>query len=139
MPLLQIFAARYRVGTLAPSCSHVKARTVEGALHAVGQTFASLGYSDPRLQPSGKLDLRLHRQLQAYEKHDPPPHQVKPVPLQILLHVTSFNLRTSDPKQNAISQMIILGFFFLLRPSEYAKMDNPDAAPFRFCDVHLML
>jgi len=67
------------------------------------------------------------------------PHQVKPVPLQILLHVTSFNLRTSDPKQNAISQMIILGFFFLLRPSEYAKMDNPDAAPFRFCDVHLML
>jgi hypothetical protein len=35
--------------------------------------------------------------------------------------------------------MIILGFFFLLRPGEYAFTDNPDAAPFRLCDVHVLL
>jgi hypothetical protein len=53
MPLLQIFAARYRVGTLAPSQSAVRSRTVEDALHAVGQTLASMGYPDPCLQASG--------------------------------------------------------------------------------------
>jgi hypothetical protein len=53
MPLLQIFAARYRVGMLAPSTHAVKARTVEGALCAIGQMFASLGCPDPRLQSSG--------------------------------------------------------------------------------------
>jgi hypothetical protein len=138
IPLLQIFAARYRVGTVAPSSAQVKARTVENALRAVGQTFASLGFPDPRLQHSGKLDLRIQRQLKTYSKQDPPPHRVKPIPLQILLEVINYNLRFNDPRHHAIAQMIILGFFFLLRPGEYAHTSNPDASPFRLCDVHIM-
>jgi len=47
VPLLQIFAERYRVGTLSPSKAKVKARTVEGALRAVGQTMDTLRYQDP--------------------------------------------------------------------------------------------
>jgi hypothetical protein len=35
--------------------------------------------------------------------------------------------------------MLIVGFFFLLRPGEYAATANPDAAPFRLCDVHILL
>jgi hypothetical protein len=35
--------------------------------------------------------------------------------------------------------MVVLGFFILLRPGEYAKMDNPDATPFRFQDIHLLV
>jgi hypothetical protein len=35
--------------------------------------------------------------------------------------------------------MLLLGFFFLLRPGEYAYTDNPDAAPFRLCDIHLLI
>jgi hypothetical protein len=34
--------------------------------------------------------------------------------------------------------MLALGFFFLLRPGEYAFTPNPDAVPFRLCDVHLI-
>jgi hypothetical protein len=59
IPLLQLFAHRYRVGTIAPSGSPVHCRMVEGALHAIGQTFATLGQVDPGLLPSGKLDLHL--------------------------------------------------------------------------------
>jgi hypothetical protein len=131
LTLLQIFAARYRVGTLAPSTSPVRSRTVEGTLCAVGQTFTALGYPDPRLQPSGRLDFRLHRQLQGYAKIDPPPHRVKPVPLQIILHIVAQCYTTLDPIHNA-------GFFFLLRPGEYASTCNPDATPFRLCDIHLL-
>lgn len=76
IPLLMLFVNRYRVGTIAPSGSNVRSRTVENALRAIGQTLATLGRPDPRLQPSGKLDLRLHRQLKGYTRQDPPPHCV---------------------------------------------------------------
>lgn len=41
-------------------------------------------------------------------------------------------------ESHAIGQMLILGFFFLLRPGEYAFTSNEDAAPFRICDVHMI-
>jgi hypothetical protein len=138
LPLLQIYAARYCVGTLAPSGSPVKARTVEAALRAVGQTYTALGYSDPRLQHSGKLDFRLQQQLQFYKKADPPPHRVKPIPLQIIHHAISLCYQAATPSTDTIAHMLILGFFFLLRPGEYAYTDNEDAAPFRLCDFHLI-
>jgi hypothetical protein len=139
MPLLQIFAHRYRIGQVAPSGSPVKARTVEAALRSVGQTFAALGQRDPKLQASGRLDFRLHRQLQAYTKADPPPTRVKPIPLQVLQLAVNQCYRTQLPEAHAAAHMLILGFFFLLRPGEYAHTDNADASPFRLCDVHLIV
>jgi hypothetical protein len=47
IPLLQLFAQGYRLGTIAPSGAQVHARTVEGALRAIGQAFAALGFQDP--------------------------------------------------------------------------------------------
>lgn len=38
-----------------------------------------------------------------------------------------------------MANMITLGFFFLLRPGEYADTTNPDSSPFRLCDLHLMI
>jgi hypothetical protein len=111
---------------------------VEGALRAMGQTMATLGFLDPRLQPSGKLDLRLQRQLQAYAKQDPPPTRVKPIPLQILLNLLDYCYHTPDAAYNAMGHMLTLGFFFLLCPGEWAFTDNPEAAPFRICNVHLL-
>jgi hypothetical protein len=70
----------------------------------VGQTIASLGYRDPRLQVagSGKLDIRLHRQLQAYSKTDPPPARFKPIPLQIIQHVVQQCYTTTDARHQTI-------------------------------------
>jgi len=127
------------VGQLAPSGSPVKARTVEAALRAVGQTFAVVGQPDPRLQASGKLDLRLHRQLQLYTKQDPPPTRVKPIPLQVIQLAVQHCYQSNHADAHAIAHMLILGFFFLLRPGEYAHTTNERAAPFRLCDVHLIV
>jgi hypothetical protein len=55
--VLQVFAKCYRTGEISPSKSAVRGRTVGDALRAVGQTMAQLGFDDPRLTPSGKLDL----------------------------------------------------------------------------------
>jgi hypothetical protein len=70
IPLLQVFAKRYRTGDIAPRQRPVKSSTVEGALCAVGQTFAGLGAQDPRLTPTGKTKFRLSRQLRGHAKAD---------------------------------------------------------------------
>lgn len=46
IPFLQVFAHRYRSGTIAARGQQVRARTVEDALRNVGQTFASVGAAD---------------------------------------------------------------------------------------------
>jgi hypothetical protein len=137
VPLLRLFAHRYRSGALAPSGAQVKSRTVEGALRAVGQTLASLGLPDPRLQLSGKLDLRLQRQLKAYDKQDDPPTRVKPIPLHVIALAVHTQRLLKTPKAHTIADMLLLGFFFLLRPGEYADNDNPESTPFRLNDIHL--
>jgi hypothetical protein len=139
IPLLQIFAHRYSTGILAPSGSPVRSRTVEAALRAVGQTLATLGNRDPRLQPSGKLDLRLSRQLSVYKKLEPPPSRVKPIPFHIIARTAELCRIANTTQSHAIADMLVLGFFFLLRPGEYACTYNDEASPFRYCDVHLMI
>jgi hypothetical protein len=116
----------------------VRSRTVEAALRAIGQTFAALGCSDPRLLLSGKLDLCLKCQLLAYKKQDPPPKHVKPIPLSIITHAAHLNLLANIPSSLAIVDMLLLGFFFLLCPGEYAWTPNPEAAPFLLGHVHLL-
>jgi len=139
IPLLQLFAHRYRVGTLAPSGSPVRSRTVEGALRAVGQAFTTLGSPDPRLNISGRLDFRLSRQLSANSKADPPPTRVKPIPIPIIGHAADWCRRANTAFSITMADMLLLGFFFLLRPGEYAYTQSPDACPFRLCVVHLLV
>ena len=112
---------------------------MEGAPRYVGQAFATLGNHDPRLLQSGKLDLRLSRQLSAYKKQDPPPTRVKPIPFPILAQTAALCYTANTLNTNTIADMLLLGFFFRLRPGEYAYTSNPDAAPFRPCDVHLLI
>jgi hypothetical protein len=112
---------------------------VEAALCAVGQMLATLGHQDPRLQPSGKLDIRLSRQLNAYKKQEPPPTWVKPIPFPIIARTAELCRVANTAQSHAIADMLVLGFFFLLHPGEYVCTYNDEASPFRYCDVHLMI
>lgn len=111
---------------------------VEDALCSVGRMFALLGFRDPRLQPSGSLDLRLSHQLKAYKRIDPPPCHVKPIALPIITHAAQLCRLANTPHVNTIADMLILGFYFLLHPGEYARTDNKNSTPFRLCNTHLI-
>jgi hypothetical protein len=137
--ILQLFAHRYRRGELSPSKTQVRSKTVGDALRAVGQTLSNLGYADPRLQPSGKLTFRLSRLPSFYNKKDPPPSRVKPIPIQVLQNTCNTLRLANHPRSTALADMLTLGFFFLLRPGEYAHTTNPESAPFRLVDVHLRI
>ncbi len=138
-PVLQVFAHRYRQGIISPSKSPVCGRTVGNALRAVGQTLAHMGYTDPWLTPSGKIDLRLSHLLSSYNKADPPPHRVKPIPIALLRHTCDLQRQSHYPLGPALADMLTLGFFYLLRPGEYADTSSPESSPFRLQDIHLMV
>lgn len=136
IPYLQVFATRYR-RRLGPSGNPVRASTVSDALRSVGQTLASMGAADPRLSATGAIDFRLHRQLRSYSRTDTPPSRVKPIPIQIIRHLVHDTVGGPAPDQ-AVSDMIVIAFFFLLRPGEYTGTTNDDT-PFRLRDITLSI
>ena len=80
VPYLLLFANRWRDGRLAPKGQPVRARSVEDAIRHVGQAFAFLGETDPRLNIHGKIDRRISRIIRGWKKSDPHPTRKQPVP-----------------------------------------------------------
>ncbi len=88
----------------------------------------------------GKQDFRITRMLASFTKVDPPPHRVKPVPVAVLRNVSATAAASQCPIQQATADMILLAFFFLLRPGEYtANPAKTEAAPFLFENVQLFI
>jgi hypothetical protein len=136
IPFLQVFAQRLRTGELAAGHKPVGARQVEDYLRTIGQTITSMGSSDPRLNPSGRLVSRLQQQLKGYSKADPGPVRVKPIPVSLLAHVVNAAYTTPDATLHAQADCAIIGFFFLCRPGEVTlSTASSDSTPFRLQDV----
>ncbi|KAI2491522.1 hypothetical protein MHU86_23050 [Fragilaria crotonensis] len=119
IPLLQLFAHRYRSGTVAPGRRPVRARTVEDAIRAVGQAYTGMGAPDPRLNSHGHLDFRLASMYRAWQRDDDPPTRVKPLPLSLVAQVCHLASLENSPRAAAAASCLVIGFFFLLRPGEY--------------------
>ena len=73
VPILNIFAQDYSTGDITP--------TTEDVVRSIGQALVALGLADPRYGKDGKIDIRLRFQLCCYTEQDPPPNQLKPVPI----------------------------------------------------------
>jgi hypothetical protein len=67
VPILQVFATRYRSGEIAPRGQPVRAGTVDDALHAVGQGFAHMGARYICKTATGNIDFRIQRQIHGWE------------------------------------------------------------------------
>ena len=79
----------------------------------------------------------LRQQYRAYSKEDPPPERVKPIPLQLLRHTVQ-TLQT-DELSRGMADLLIIGFFFLLRPGEYCHNQDGENHPFRLQDCSFEL
>ena len=88
-----------------------------------------LGAKDPRMMPTGKLDGRLQLQFRCYSRQDPLPSRVKPIPVQVLCRLACIAAASRDPEMQAIADMIIIAYFFLLCPGEYTGTKS-DSSPF---------
>ena len=96
-----------------------------------------MGTSDPRLNPQGKLDLRLQQLFRACQKQEPPAQQVKPIPLLVVTKLLTYFNEEPDANEGnlCIADMICLGFFFMLCPGKHTKSD--DNTLFKLQDVKL--
>lgn len=131
---LQVFATRLRRGIIAPGGNPVRGRTVEDYLRTVGSEISLVvDEGDPRFGEDG-LHPSIDRLQTAYRKKDPPPERVKPVPIQLLFHAAETVGEMGDVFLATVLDLLIIGFFFLLRPGEhvYSKDNNH---PFRLMDV----
>jgi hypothetical protein len=92
-----------------------------------------MGAHDPRLTASGKHDFRLGRLFAAYAKQDPAPIRVKPVPIQVIQHALQLALAAPSDDNLAVANMILIAFFFLMRPGEHTVVK--DNTPFKLKDI----
>jgi len=139
VPILQVFAQRVRTGELAAGGHPILARSVEDYIRHVAQTFLGVGANDPRKKPGEKdIDFRIQRLQAAWKKKDPPPNRVKPVPIQVLRFLAQLASESSLESTRATADMIIIAFFFLLRPGEYIDT-NSESTPFTLYDVSLYI
>jgi hypothetical protein len=76
--------------------------------------------------------------IKSWKSSDPAPLYVKPIPIQVIQCVATLSQLSSasDSLYQATTDMIILAFFFLLRPGEYTDNDN---TPFCLKDVQLFI
>jgi hypothetical protein len=112
IPLLQLFAHRYRHGSLSGRTHPLRSRTVEDTVRSVGQTFSRMGSPDPRLSQFGVVD-------QTWKKSDKPPTRVKPLPMGIVRSAVLLVHAAATPIALATADCLILAFYFLLRPGKY--------------------
>ncbi len=107
----------------------------------MGQTYAGMGTTDPRLNRHGNMDFRITSLLQAWRKADDPPARVKPLPLAVVAQVRAMAMGEASLLAAAASACLTIGFFFLLRPGEY--LGTPQQASggplFRLRDVQLWI
>ena len=95
--------------------------------------MAGLGAVDPRLAPSGRHEFRLGRQFAAYQKKDAPPARVKPIPVQVIRHALTLAQSAPEPANLAVANMILIAFFFLMRPGEHTV--TKENTPFKMKDI----
>jgi hypothetical protein len=85
----------------------------------VAQTMASVWAPDPRHNAAGQTDFRIACQLRSYSKRDDPSSCVKPIPVQVVHHAVMLAIHQNHIESLAVTQMIIIRFFFLMRPGEH--------------------
>lgn len=134
-----VFGHRYRTN------HSVRAGAVSKALAAVGQGLADLGVHDPRkpLANSSRLDPLLQAYLKKLSDDDDPTNRSYPANLTIVKH-TKEVLDTDHHLEGILNSvaidLIIVAFYWLLRPSEYLGSDTDlRSQAFLFRDISLTI
>ena len=77
----------------------------------------------------GVINYRIQSQLQLFEKTDPVPVRVKPIPITLVIRALLFASQTNRTLEcKMAANMMCIVFFFLLCPGEYTKMTTDDHA-----------
>ena len=138
--LLAAFATHVRHGRFSARKCQVCTETVQVALRAVTKKFELDGQRNPLVNSQGVYTQKIKQLLSGFRKFDPPPRRKLAVPISVPIWLLEQGLKSRDPRYQAVGDLVIIAFFFLLRPGEYTyspPTDRKQTIPFRFCDIYL--
>ena len=142
--ILQVFLLCVRQGTYNTSRQQVRAGTVAKYLTAISQRIISMVEADTRNKAvgDGSYHYALKKLLKAFARSDPPTNRVWPINVRILEELWNMPPPPgfSPAMWRRIQDMCVIGFFFMLRPGEYAKPLRKDtrSQPFRLSHVYFL-
>ena len=141
---LLVFGIRYR--QTGQTGQPVRAGSVDRALLAVGQGITHLGEPDPRKLPGHPRQYHpvLDAFLKGLQREDPPASRVYPCNVSIirqLYAVLDTDHHIHGRLNSTVIDLVIVGFFWLLRPAEYLESSGNGARSqaFRFQDIYLTI
>ena len=123
--IVRLRQRRYDKGGTTP----IRADTISKHLSAIIQENAVLVDTSRAgmelWKPGQQRHISVAHLLRAFARTDPVPNRVWPINTTILLELLSMPKPNnySDEHWNALLQLASMGFFYLLRPGEYAKSD----------------
>jgi hypothetical protein len=147
VPLL-VFATRWRHGEMGKGDDTRGAASVSSAMAAVGKTIERMVNENPcHVQGSDKVIHQLRDLYATFRREDPAPKRAWPVPTGIILNLDSIkhHSRVAPAKIEAIRDLTILAFFYLLRPGEYAHTKTNECegetlcSPFKLQDLRFSI
>ena len=122
--VLMAFAARVRAGAFGHG-RQVGCQSVATALRHVAQTFVLAHRGDPRSDLySPELGLAFTRLYHSYKNEDPAPKPQLALPVSVIEDVMKNEGASQSPKDQALADLVVLAFFFLLRVGEYTPSGN---------------
>jgi hypothetical protein len=133
--LLLAFAAQVRFGLFGKG-KPVGHQTVEKALRHVAQTLQLAGYDDPRKTYRAKeLDLQFRHLLKSYKDADPAPKPQFALPIPTIRTAASRYEPHHSPQDRAVSDLICVAYFFLLRVDSRMSVSGK-TAPYSIIMLH---
>ena len=118
--ILIAFAARVWTGAYGLR-NQVRVQSVSDALSAITKTFELVGQHSPVYQTQGEYILPIKRLLEGFRRADPPATPQLAVPAAVPARALKLGYITSNPRSQAVGDLVNIGFFFLLRSGEYTK------------------
>jgi hypothetical protein len=118
----------------------VKVQSVERALQHVAQRLVLDGHLDPRQASPGQhsLDFPIVWLIKKFREEDPPPQPKLAIPISTITALSN-NYRMT-PHLEAVTDLVIIAFFYLLRVGEYTMPHcarTKRTIPLWDCDIRL--
>ena len=118
--ILTGYAARVRAGAFGLG-NEVKVQSVSNALASVSKTIELAGERSPIYAAHETYKLPIQRCLEGFRREDPPAIPQLAVPVKVTKEAVQQAYKNRCPQQQAIGDLIVIAFFYLLRSGEYTK------------------
>jgi hypothetical protein len=118
--IIQAYAARVRTGFYGEGHT-VKVQTVSKALAAISKTLELAGQPSPVYREDQKYQVSIEKMIEGMRRADPLPRPQLAVPVKLVREASLLALKSGDPKHQAITDLMVIAFYYLLRSGEYTK------------------